>query len=182
MITAAATYPQPNRRWPGHSAWANSRQMSSGIRKQSRKVDIVPDKQKCWPQPKSPLAVIVGLDDTGELPLELISGQKGKNRFTIAQNWITDMAAFAEENGAREPFQHRHHTWYRSQHGRPFALQSESFGFSPGCYAVALFPAGPGILVAPAPFFALAHPTLLCYTWTTRESITPAVEQPAVAE
>ena len=51
-----------------------------------------------------PLAVIVGLDDTGELPLELIPGQKGKNRFTIAQNWIADMAAFAEENGSESRF------------------------------------------------------------------------------
>jgi hypothetical protein len=41
--------------------------------------------------------VIVGLNDTSELPP--YPGQKGKNRFTIARNWVKDMESFAEENG-----------------------------------------------------------------------------------
>jgi pimeloyl-ACP methyl ester carboxylesterase len=76
VITAAATYPQPN-----------------------AEVDIVPDKQKWLAATQIPLTVIVGLNDTAELPLSLIPGQKGKNRYVIARNWVQDMAAFAEENG-----------------------------------------------------------------------------------
>ena len=49
--------------------------------------------------------VIVGLGDTAELPADLIPGQKGKNRFTIARNWVQDMATFAEANGLESHFQ-----------------------------------------------------------------------------
>jgi len=38
------------------------------------------------------------------LPQELIPGQKGTNRFTIARNWIRDMNAFAESNGVESQF------------------------------------------------------------------------------
>jgi hypothetical protein len=48
--------------------------------------------------------VIVGLNDTAEIPLSLIPGQKGKNRYTIARNWIQDMAAFAKENNLESRF------------------------------------------------------------------------------
>jgi hypothetical protein len=51
-----------------------------------------------------PLTVIVGLEDISELPLAYIPGQKGRNRLTIAHNWVTDMAAFAEENGLESRF------------------------------------------------------------------------------
>jgi hypothetical protein len=64
-----------------------------------KNVDIVPDKQKWLAATQIPLTVIVGLNDTAELPLSLIPGQKGKNRYVIARNWVQDMAAFAEENG-----------------------------------------------------------------------------------
>jgi hypothetical protein len=49
-----------------------------------------------------PLTVIVGLNDTSELPP--YPGQKGKNRFAIGRNWVRDMAAFALENGRESRF------------------------------------------------------------------------------
>jgi hypothetical protein len=68
-------------------------------------VDIVPDKQKWLAATQIPLTVIVGLRDTGELPSSLIPGQKGKNRYVIARNWIQDMAAFAKANGLESRFE-----------------------------------------------------------------------------
>ena len=44
------------------------------------------------------------MNDKAELPQELIPGQKGTNRFTIARNWIRDMNAFAESNGVESQF------------------------------------------------------------------------------
>ena len=67
-------------------------------------VDIVPDQQKWLSATQIPLTVIVGLNDTSELPEDLIPGQKGKNRFTIARNWVQDMAEFAAENGLESRF------------------------------------------------------------------------------
>ena len=64
----------------------------------------MPDRQKWLAATQIPLTVIVGLNDTAELPLELIPGQKGRNRFEIAQNWIQDMDAFAEANGLKSRF------------------------------------------------------------------------------
>ena len=52
-----------------------------------------------------PLAVFVGLNDTAELPLSLIPGQKGRTRYVIASNWVKDMAAFAEANGLESRFE-----------------------------------------------------------------------------
>jgi len=51
------------------------------------------------------LKVIVGLNDTAELPIELIPDQKGKNRYTIARNWVRAIAAFAEANGIESRFE-----------------------------------------------------------------------------
>ena len=68
-------------------------------------VDIVPDHWKWLAVTQIPLTVIVGLDDSAELPTHQIPGQKGKNRFTIARNWIKDMAAFAETFGLQSRFQ-----------------------------------------------------------------------------
>jgi hypothetical protein len=67
-------------------------------------VDIVPDQQKWLSATQIPLTVIVGLNDTAELPEDLIPGQKGKNRFTIARNWIRDMVEFAAANGLESRF------------------------------------------------------------------------------
>ena len=69
-----------------------------------KQVDIVPDRQKWLAATQIPLTVIVGLEDTAELPTSLIPGQKGKNRYVIARNWIQDMAAFAEANGLESRF------------------------------------------------------------------------------
>jgi hypothetical protein len=60
-------------------------------------VDIIPDEQKWLAATQIPLTVIVGLNDTSELPL--FPGQTGKNRFTIGRNWVRDMAVLAEKNG-----------------------------------------------------------------------------------
>jgi hypothetical protein len=67
-------------------------------------VDIVPDKETWLAATQVPLTVIVGLNDTGELPRYLIPGQKGNNRYVIARNWVADMAAFAEANGLESRF------------------------------------------------------------------------------
>jgi hypothetical protein len=67
-------------------------------------VDVVPDKQKWLAATQIPLTVIVGLNDTAELPSDLIPDQKGKNRFTIARNWIQDISIFAEANGLESRF------------------------------------------------------------------------------
>lgn len=104
VITSAATYPQPNTQvaWPfGIGELHTEIEWDPDTFQQ---VDIVPDKGKWLAATQIPLTVIVGLNDTAELPAALIPGQKGKNRFTIARNWIQDMAAFAEENGLESQF------------------------------------------------------------------------------
>ena len=104
VITAAATYPQPNIEvaWPfGLGELHTDVEWDSDT---ITEVDVVPDKQKWLAATQVPLTVIVGLDDTAELPLEYIPGQKGRNRFTIAQNWIEHMSAFAAENGLESRF------------------------------------------------------------------------------
>jgi len=104
VITAAATYPQPKKEvaWPfGMGELHTDIEWDSDT---IRHVDVVPDKQKWLAATQVPLTVIVGLNDTAELPPSLIPGQKGKNRFVIARNWIGDMAAFAETNGLESHF------------------------------------------------------------------------------
>jgi hypothetical protein len=64
-----------------------------------RPVDVVPAEESWLAATQVPLTVIVGLNDTAELPQALIPGQKGTNRFVIAWNWVGDMAAFAEAHG-----------------------------------------------------------------------------------
>jgi hypothetical protein len=104
VITSAATYPQPDIevKWPfgmgelhADIAWGEEL---------INHVDVVPEKEKWLDATKVPLTVIVGLNDTTELPQELIPGQKGKNRYVIARNWIQDMESFAEENGKESNF------------------------------------------------------------------------------
>jgi pimeloyl-ACP methyl ester carboxylesterase len=104
VITSAATYPQPNTEvaWPfGMGELQADIEWDSDTIKH---LDIMPDKQKWLAATEIPLTVIVGLDDTAELPSSLIPGQKRKNRYVIAQNWIQDMVAFAEANGLESRF------------------------------------------------------------------------------
>jgi poly(3-hydroxybutyrate) depolymerase len=104
VITAAATYPQPT----SEVAWPfGMGELHTDIAWDSdtvNHVDIVPDKQKWLAATQIPLTVIVGLDDKAELPSSLIPGQKGRNRFTIARNWVQDMADFAQANGLESHF------------------------------------------------------------------------------
>ena len=104
VITSAATYPQPTTEvaWPFGMG-----ELHTDIEWDAetiQHVDIVPDKQKWLTATQVPLTVIVGLNDNVELPSALIPGQKGKNRYVIAQNWIQDMAAFAAANGLESRF------------------------------------------------------------------------------
>ena len=104
VISSAATYPQPNTdvAWPfGMGKLYTDIEWDSDTIKS---VDIVPDNQKWLAATQIPLTMIVGLNDTAELPASLIPGQKGKNRYAIARNWIQDMAAFAEANGLESRF------------------------------------------------------------------------------
>jgi pimeloyl-ACP methyl ester carboxylesterase len=99
VITSAATYPQPQTdiSWPfGMGELDNGIMWDDGTITQ---VEIHPDKGKWLAATKIPLTVIVGLNDSAELPSNLIPGQKGVNRLEIARNWINDMKAFAETNG-----------------------------------------------------------------------------------
>jgi len=104
VITSAATYPQPDIdiNWPfGMGELHTTITWDENI---SNRVDIIPEKQKWLDATQIHLTVIVGLDDKEEIPLELIIGQKGRNRFTIARNWIKDMSTFAEANGVESQF------------------------------------------------------------------------------
>ena len=96
VISSAATYPQPTQEvaWPfGMGALdANIEWDENTV----NHVNIVPDKQIWLDATQVQLTVIVGLNDTSEIPP--YPGQKGKNRFTIARNWVQDMKSFAEEN------------------------------------------------------------------------------------
>lgn len=104
VITAAATYPHPN----SEIAWPfGMGELHAEIEWDSETVnqlDIVPDEEKWLSATQIPLTVIVGLNDRAELPVSLIPGQKGNNRYVIARNWVQDMAAFAEENGLESRF------------------------------------------------------------------------------
>ena len=104
VITAAATYPQPTNEvaWPfGMGELHADVEWDPDT---TRHVDVVPDEAKWLAATQVPLTVIVGLNDTGELPSYLIPGQKGRNRYVIARNWIADMAALAEANGLESHF------------------------------------------------------------------------------
>lgn len=105
VITSAATYPQPtiDVPWPfGMGELHTDIEWGEDTRNH---VDVVPEKEKWLAATQIPLTVIVGLNDTAELPVELIPGQKGRNRYVIAHNWIQDMAVFAEINGVVSNFQ-----------------------------------------------------------------------------
>lgn len=104
VISSAATYPQPNNKvtWPfGMDELHAEIEWDADTVKQ---VDIVPETAKWLEATQIPLTVIVGLNDTAEIRPDLIPGQKGKNRFTIARNWVDDMGAFAEEYGMESQF------------------------------------------------------------------------------
>ena len=104
VITSAATYPQPTT----EVAWPFGRgELHADVEwdpETVQQVDVVPDKETWLAATQVPLTVIVGLNDTGELPESLIPGQKGTNRYVIARNWVQDMAAFAAANGLESRF------------------------------------------------------------------------------
>ena len=103
VISSAATYPQPQPdvAWPFGMGELHAQ--LEWDETTTTTVDIFPDKQKWLSATQIPLTVIVGVNDTSELPD--FPGQKGNNRFSIARNWVADMAAFAEENGLESQFQ-----------------------------------------------------------------------------
>lgn len=104
VISSAATYPQPSTEiaWPfGMGELHADIEWDSDTIKH---VDVEPDKEKWMAATQIPLTVIVGLNDTTRLAPHLIPGQKGTNRYTIARNWVQDMAAFAEANGLESRF------------------------------------------------------------------------------
>lgn len=105
VITSAATYPQPTTDVPWPFGMGELHTDIEWDEDTSNHVDIVPEKEKWLAATQIPLTVIVGLDDNAELPAELIPGQKGRNRFVIAHNWIKDIAVFAETNGVESAFQ-----------------------------------------------------------------------------
>lgn len=105
IIIAAATHPMPDPEvaWPfGMGALHADIEWDADTVK---RVDIIPDKEEWLAATQILLTVIVGLEDRAELPLSLIPGQKGRNRFTIARNWVRDMAAFTEANGLESRFE-----------------------------------------------------------------------------
>ena len=71
----------------------------------TRRVEIAPDEGKWLLATQVPLTVIVGMNDTAELPAELIPGQNGKNRLMIARRWVEAMGAFAEDGGLESRFE-----------------------------------------------------------------------------
>ena len=104
VISSAATYPQPDTsiKWPfGMGQLNDDIEWNDGSIHQ---VDIHQDKQKWVDAVQIPASVVVGLNDTAELPQALIPGQKGNSRITIARNWIQDMNTFAETNGVESQF------------------------------------------------------------------------------
>lgn len=105
VITSAATYPQPDRQlsWPfGLGALDAEIEWEPGS---TRRVEIAPDEGKWLLATQVPLTVIVGMNDTAELPAELIPGQNGKNRLMIARRWVEAMGAFAEDGGLESRFE-----------------------------------------------------------------------------
>jgi poly(3-hydroxybutyrate) depolymerase len=105
VISSAATYPQPDPEvaWPFGMG-----ELHADIEWDSETithVDIMPEREKWQAATQITLTVIVGLDDTAKLPADLIPGQKGDERITIAQNWVEDMASFAEADGLETRFE-----------------------------------------------------------------------------
>ncbi len=99
VISSAATYPQPQAAlaWPfGMGELHDHIEWDDGSRS---RVDIVPSAEQWLAATQVPLTVIVGLGDTADIRPDLIPGQKGSNRYTIANNWVQDMAALAAAHG-----------------------------------------------------------------------------------
>ncbi len=71
----------------------------------TNRVDIAPDREKWLAATQVPLTVIAGLDDSAELPADLVPGQNGLDRITIARSWVDAMAAFAEADGLESRFE-----------------------------------------------------------------------------
>lgn len=94
VITAAATYPQPDPDipWPyGLGTLRTTIQWHNPDT--ATTVDFVPDQDKWVTATTLPVTVIVGLNDLEWQPNR--TGQKGNNRVVIARNWAQDMNRFA---------------------------------------------------------------------------------------
>lgn len=105
LISSAATYPQPDASLAWHFGMGELHTEIEWDEGKVTSVDIVPDKDLWLQATQIPLTVIVGLNDTAEIRPDLIPGQKGKNRYTIANNWVLDMAAFAQAAGLESQFE-----------------------------------------------------------------------------
>lgn len=97
VITAAATYPQPNPdlAWPFGMG-----ELHTQIEWDENTIvneDVIPDVDKWLEATQIPLTVIVGMNDTAGQPER--PGQKGANRMLIGRNWVQDMKQFAQEHG-----------------------------------------------------------------------------------
>ena len=98
VITSAATYPQPDASiaWPfGIGELDSELVWEDGT---VQEVQVKPDKAVWLNALQTPLTVLVGLDDTTEIPQEYLTGQRGSERVSIARHWVMDMHTFAEEN------------------------------------------------------------------------------------
>lgn len=96
VITAAATFPQPDRDipWPyGMGELHTYVEWWDDIRKE----DVVPKEWKWALSTQIPLTIIVGMNDA-EIPSER-TGQDGPTRYIVAKNWIREMTTFAEGYG-----------------------------------------------------------------------------------
>lgn len=104
VITAAATYPQPDSEigWPFGMGDLHT-QIEWDLKTINR-VDVLPDPETWLAATQVPLTVIVGLNDTAVLPADLIPGQKGSDRITIAGNWVNDMTAWAAAQGVESQY------------------------------------------------------------------------------
>ncbi len=98
VITAAATYPQPNPdiSWPyGLGELHTKLQWHSPDAETP--IDVVPNPDDWLTATTLPVTVIVGMNDLEWQPDR--TGQKGNNRVVIARNWVQDMNNFAAEHG-----------------------------------------------------------------------------------
>jgi len=97
VITAAATYPQPNPdiAWPyGLGELHTKLQWRSPD--VETPVDVVPNLDDWLTATTLPVTVIVGMNDLEWQPDR--TGQKGDNRVVIGRNWVQDMNNFASEH------------------------------------------------------------------------------------
>jgi pimeloyl-ACP methyl ester carboxylesterase len=98
VITAAATYPQPNPDIPWPYGLAELRTTIQWPNPETKTViDFAPNPDDWLTATTLPVTVIVGMNDFEWQPDR--AGQKGNNRIAIARNWVQDMNRFAAQHG-----------------------------------------------------------------------------------